>query len=251
VAGATFVLVPGAGGAAWYWHRVAAELRGRGHQVVAVDLPTEDDSAGLVEYADTAVAAATGAAAGAADRDVPLVVVAQSMGGLIAPALARRLSASLVVLLNAMIPVPDELAGEWWENTGQPAARRELDLREGRSSSHRAADLDVATYFLHDLPPEVLEDAWANARGQSDTPFGRPGPDVSWPAVPIRVLTGRDDRFFPAEFQRRVARERLGLTVDEVPGGHCAALSYPVEVADRLEGYLAELGELAAGSSRS
>jgi hypothetical protein len=26
----TFVLIPGAGGAAWYWHRVVPELRARG-----------------------------------------------------------------------------------------------------------------------------------------------------------------------------------------------------------------------------
>ena len=36
-----FVLIPGAGGAAWYWHRVVPELRARGHEAVAVDLPRE------------------------------------------------------------------------------------------------------------------------------------------------------------------------------------------------------------------
>ncbi|MGW2183777.1 hypothetical protein ACWCXX_38435 [Streptomyces sp. NPDC001732] len=30
-------------------------MRGRGHDVVAVDLPCDDDSAGLAEYADTVV----------------------------------------------------------------------------------------------------------------------------------------------------------------------------------------------------
>jgi len=65
--------------------------------------------------------------------------------------------------------------------------------------------------------------------------------------VPIRVLAGRADRFFPLEFQRRVARERLGAEVGEVveiPGGHLAALSYPAPLADRLEQYLAELAPL-------
>ena len=38
--------------------------------------------------------------------------------------------------------------------------------------------------------------------------------------------------------QRKVAADRLGLAVDEVPGGHLVALSRPVEPADRLEGYL-------------
>jgi len=44
--------------------------------------------------------------------------------------------------------------------------------------------------------------------------------------------------FFPAEFQRRVARERLGLSVDEMPGGHLVALSQPKELATRLAAYV-------------
>ena len=35
---ATYILVPGAGGEAWYWHRVVPELRMRGHDVVGVDV---------------------------------------------------------------------------------------------------------------------------------------------------------------------------------------------------------------------
>jgi hypothetical protein len=47
----------------------------------------------------------------------------------------------------------------------------------------------------------------------------------------------RDDRFFPVEFQRRVVGERLGITPDEMAGGHLVALSCPKELADRLEAY--------------
>ncbi len=53
----TFVLVPGAGGQAWYWHRVVPELQARGHEAIAVDLPAADDGAGFIEYADAVVAA--------------------------------------------------------------------------------------------------------------------------------------------------------------------------------------------------
>jgi pimeloyl-ACP methyl ester carboxylesterase len=52
--------------------------------------------------------------------------------------------------------------------------------------------------------------------------------------VPTRFVQGRDDRLFPLAFQRRVARERLGIEVDEVPGGHLVALSRPVELVDAL-----------------
>ena len=56
---ATFVLIPGAGSTAWYWHLVEPELRTRGHDVIAVTLPVDDDAAGLDEYTDAVVAAIT------------------------------------------------------------------------------------------------------------------------------------------------------------------------------------------------
>jgi len=94
---------------------------------------------------------------------------------------------------------------------------------------------------LHDVPQEALE-TLGEPRQQSDTPFGSPCTFEAWPDVPTHVIVGRDDRFFPAEFQRRVARDRLGVTADEIPGGHLAALSHPRELADLLEQYAAQLG---------
>ena len=35
----TFVLIPGAGGQAWYRHRVVPRLAFRGHDAIAVELP--------------------------------------------------------------------------------------------------------------------------------------------------------------------------------------------------------------------
>jgi pimeloyl-ACP methyl ester carboxylesterase len=55
-----------------------------------------------------------------------------------------------------------------------------------------------------------------------------------WPDVPIAVLAGREDRFFPYEFQRRVAKERLGVEPEQLPGGHLLALSQPEALAARL-----------------
>jgi pimeloyl-ACP methyl ester carboxylesterase len=65
-----------------------------------------------------------------------------------------------------------------------------------------------------------------------------PWPLEAWPDVPTRFLLCRDDRLFPASFLRRVAHERLGLTADEIDGGHCVALNRPKELAARLEAYL-------------
>jgi pimeloyl-ACP methyl ester carboxylesterase len=222
----TFVLVPGAGGQAWYWHRVVAELERRGHVAVAVELPSGDETAGLAAYADAVVTAA-------GDRS-PLVVVAQSMGGLTAPLVCGRLPVELLVLVNAMIPLPGETGGDWWTVTGQRDARVAYWQREGIAGD---PDDDLVVYF-HDVPADVTAVAMSQEFGQSGRPFEEPWPLAAWPDVPTRVLAARDDRVFPAEFQRRVAEKRLGLVPDEIPGGHLVALSRPVEVADRLEDYL-------------
>jgi pimeloyl-ACP methyl ester carboxylesterase len=69
-------------------------------------------------------------------------------------------------------------------------------------------------------------------RAEAEIAFEQPCAFTRRPAT--TVLAGRDDRFFPLAFQRRVARERLGQDVVEVPGGHLAALSHPDAVASAL-----------------
>jgi pimeloyl-ACP methyl ester carboxylesterase len=139
----------------------------------------------------------------------------------------------MLVLVNAMIPVSGETAGEWWENTGSTAARVAAARRGGYG-----IDFDPSTYFLHDVPPEIIEQGEAYERPEADVIFGEPCRFEAWPAVPIHVIAGRDDRFFPIDFQRRVAEERLQETVDEVAGGHLVALSNPRGLTNQLLGYL-------------
>lgn len=230
---ATFVLIPGAGGSAFYWHLVEPELRAMGHEVVAADLPASDDSAGLTEYCDAVVEALENQ-----EAHPPLVVVAQSMGGFTGPMVCQRLPVDLLVLLNSMVPRPGESPGDWWVATGHGAARAAQAERDGRAA---ASDIDVVDEFFHDVPDDVRKAVFALGEPvQSDAPFGDPWPLERWPEVTTRVLKGRDDRFFPPEFQRRVAEERLGITPDEMPGGHLVALSRPVELARRLDAYWVE-----------
>jgi pimeloyl-ACP methyl ester carboxylesterase len=68
--------------------------------------------------------------------------------------------------------------------------------------------------------------------------MGQVWPRSGWPDVPTRVVAGSDDRLFPLEFQRRVVRDRLGLDVDVLPGGHLMALSRPRELAEKILSYL-------------
>ncbi len=207
----TFVLVPGAGGAAWYWHRVVAELERRGRAAIAVDLPAADDSAGLSAYTDVVVAAI-------GDRR-PVVLVAQSFGGFTAPLVCERVPVELLILVNAMVPLPGETFWEWGTAT---------DWKDD------VGEIDMDDAFFHDVPDDVKAVAMKE-EAQSETPLAEPWPLEKWPDVPTRFVQGRDDRFFPLGFQRRVVRERLGIELDEVPGGHLVALSRPVELVDELE----------------
>jgi pimeloyl-ACP methyl ester carboxylesterase len=219
---ATYVLIHGAGSTSWYWHLVTPELAARGHDVVAVDLPADDDSAGLEEYTDVVVDAI-------GDRR-DLILVAQSMGGLTAPLVADRIPVDLIVLVAAMVPTPGESGGDWWVNT------RHAEAREAAGGGDDPVEL-----FLHDVPAAVQAESVAHLKDQSGTPFEKPWPLAAWPDVPTRFLLCRDDRFFPAEFQRRVVRERLGIVPDEMDGGHLPALARPHELVERLEAYRREL----------
>jgi pimeloyl-ACP methyl ester carboxylesterase len=224
---ATFVLIHGAGSDAWYWHLVVPRLQARGHDVVAPDLPSDDETAGLDDYTDVVVRAI-------GDRR-DLIVVAQSLGGFTGPLVCDRVPVECLVLVAAMVPAPGEAPGDWWANTGFEAARREQAEHDGRFLD---GEFDVITEFFHDVPDDVTAEAMARGeRAQSGTPFEKPWPLAEWPEVPTHFLLCRDDRFFPAPFMRRVVQERLGIVPDEMDGGHLPAFARPDELVERLLAY--------------
>jgi len=226
---ATFVLVHGAGDAGWYWHLTEARLRARGHCTVAPDLPCDNDKASLDDYAATVTEAVAGRS--------ELVIVGQSYGAFTATLAASRLPARLLVLLAGMIPAPGESPGQWWANTGyRQAVEEQAGLDGGRTGSD-----DPIASFYNGVPRPLAEEALRRgSRGESAAVWDTPWPLPAWPDVPTRYILCQDDRFFPAPFLRRLARERLGLVPDEVPGCHCVALSHPEELAELLLSYLDE-----------
>jgi hypothetical protein len=222
----TFALVPGAGGSAWYWHRVSPLLQAAGHEVIAVDLAADDESAGLPEYARVV----TGAIGSRDD----VVLVAQSMGGFTAPLVARTVPLRALVFVNAMIPVPGETCNDWWGATGWEQART-----AAAESGGYGTELDQFVYMLHDVPPEVAAAGDAFQRPEAAVAFGSVCDFTAWPDTPIRVVAGGGDRFFPVGFQQVVAKDRLGIMADVLPGGHLIALSQPETLARYLLGLAA------------
>jgi pimeloyl-ACP methyl ester carboxylesterase len=207
---ASFALIHGGGGTAWDWHLVAPALREHGHEPVAVDLPSEDESAGWSEYTNTVVRTV-------GDR-TEVVVVGHSLGGFTAPLVCAHLPVKLLVLVAAMIPSPDELFSDWWRNTGYEEPGYD----------------DV---FYHDVPPALAAEARRRERKERSKALQEPWPLEAWPETPTRYLLCRDDRMFSAGWARRHARDRLGIEADEIDGGHYISLSRPRELAERLHTY--------------
>src|SRR4029453_7330248 len=156
-------MIHGAGDSSWHWHLVEPELRRLGHEVITMDLPSEDDGAGLAEYADAVVDAIGNA------KD--LVLVAQSFGGFTAPLVCERVPVDLMVLVAAMIPAPGEAASDYWTNTQWSSPKVKFDHLEGMSEE----DAWTVAAFMHDVPSDIVKEALKRERGQSDTLAKAPG----------------------------------------------------------------------------
>lgn len=220
----TLVLIPGAGidPGAWCW--TVAELKARGAQALAPPLP-DDPDAGPSAHADAVIEAVC-------QLRGPLVVVGHSLGAFAASLVADRIEVAELVLVAPMIPAPGETAGEWWAAIKHHEAIAPLIQRLGGMSTWGHEKL--AEVFLHDVPADIVSAAEQFNGIPGPGMFLEPWPLTAWPQVPTRVLAPRQDRLFPLEFQRRITRERLGMSVEKMPGGHVPMLARPGELADRL-----------------
>jgi pimeloyl-ACP methyl ester carboxylesterase len=217
----TFALVHGAWHGGWCWDAVRAELEARRHRVVAPDLPCEDVEAGVEEYAGV-VREALG---GVDDA----VVVGHSLGGMTIPLVpARRL-----VFLCAYVPEPGRSLVErdddaWGPGFAESAVRDDL----GRSYW---PDLEQAVHDLqYDLPGEQALAAAAKLRRQAPKPSRQQSPLAVLPDVESAYVVTAADYAIPPAFQRRMAREELGVEPLELAGGHSPMLVQPRAVAELL-----------------
>ena len=185
-----------------------------------MDLPCDDPDAGWEDYARAVEEAVSKRYAGE-----DLIVIGHSLGGFVVPLVCERVTVSMIVLLSAMVPAPGETFTKWWENTGH--------------TSEVHPDWNAPETFYNGVPPELAEKDARLAEGRLNVPDG-PWPLAGWPDAPTKFLLCRDDRVFPPEFMRRVARERLGVEADEMDGGHGAPLSHSEEIAEMLDAYAEE-----------
>jgi pimeloyl-ACP methyl ester carboxylesterase len=225
----TFVLIHGGFHGSWCWDRLVPELDARGHSAIAVDLPIDDPSCSNVAYADLvrkSLVQVTG----------DVVTVGHSQGGLTAPLVADDPRVTQIVLLHALIPVPqtaflDEIA------RSPDLIRMSLDLELDERRCMLTSEAQAIDVFYHDCEPSLASWAAGRLRAQSTAPLMEPCPLTRWPErVRTTYVVAARDRALSPDACRRLASEHGGMTVVDIEAGHSSFLSRPAEIAALLCG---------------
>ena len=232
----TFALVHGAWHGAWCWERLARELTAAGCQVVAVDLPCEDVSAGCREYAEVVLESL----ADAAGEDV--VLVAHSAGGLTVPVVACAMPVSAMVFVCALLPQPAQSCAD-------QIAREDILLREYQAGvdvdsegRRRWFDPQIASHTMYSGCTDA-DAAWAFAqlRAQASTIYDERSPLTVWPDVPVIDVRGGDDQIVSPTWAVEAVPARLGVRSIMLPeAGHTLIVSHARQLADILLGRYAQ-----------
>jgi pimeloyl-ACP methyl ester carboxylesterase len=220
----TVGLVHGAWHGAWCWERLAGELERLGHDVVAVDLPAEDASAGLQRYAEL-----TAEALG--DR-ADVVLVGHSLGGATIPLVPMLRPVRHLVFLCALIPEPGKSVTDRYreEQVFVEGFAGNTEQRPDGGSAWPDTDAAIQLLFHDCLPADA---AWAAARlrAQSAAPRTEPWPLAGIPDVERTSILCRDERCISPAWSRRMSVGQLEVEPVELGGGHSPFLSRPAELA--------------------
>lgn len=211
-----FGLVHGGSHGAWCWERLIPELERLGHGGVAMDLPVDEADSGIERCAETVARALSGVAAP--------ILVGHSIAGAFLPLAAQKSGARAMVFLCAMVPVPGvSLADQQAAEPGMVAYPYHL-VRDAQGRTLATRDVAKAMYYPDCTEADI---DWATARLRPQAPALRmdPYPQGAWPAIPARYVLASGDTVVSPDWSRRVARERLGVTADELAGGHSPFLS--------------------------
>jgi pimeloyl-ACP methyl ester carboxylesterase len=187
-----------------------------------MNLPTNEPEASATRYADVIAAAIP------ADRD-DVVVVAHSASGLFLPLVPERRRVRRLVFLAAVIPQIGKSLRD------QANDDRDMFNPEWLGKDPTKDDQLALEFLFHDCSPERSK--WALST--MSLMFARQAileicPLSALPAVPSSYIVCTEDRTIQPQWSRRAARDRLGVTAIELPGGHCPYVSRPAELADAL-----------------
>lgn len=225
----TFGLVHGAWHGAWCWERLTPLLQQAGHDAVVMDLPIDDNAASFDTWADVVCAAIDGCGD-------DLVLVGHSYGGHTLPLVAARRSVRHLVYLCAFLPeIGRSFADQLRDEPEQlnPAIFKGLEF-DGQSRAVWA-DVGLAQALMYaDCDESTAQAAIKRLRPQAAGGFALPFSLAEFPSVACTYIICSEDRIIGGEWSRRIARDRLGADLMELPGSHSPFLSRPSALADVL-----------------
>jgi pimeloyl-ACP methyl ester carboxylesterase len=225
----TFALVHGAWHGAWCWELITPLLQRAGHAVVAMDLPIDDNTASFDTYADVACAAVDGCSD-------DLILVGHSYGGMVIPLVAARRPPRHLVFVCALVPyVGHSLDDQLREEPGTFNAAVFEGFRLDAESRYVWVDDDLARAFMYaDCDKATSSAAIKRLRPHSPFPNFLQCSLAEFPDVPCTSVICSEDLCLGPERARRVARDRIGAEIIELPGSHAPFLSRPQTLADVL-----------------
>ena len=241
-----FCLVHGAFQGTWCWDLLIPYLEAQGHKTLAMDLPIENESATLSQFADAVIQALP-------KTDDDIVLVGHSMAGTIIPLVAEAVKVRQLVFLAALIPYPgistlDQFSHHLDDDTLKSFNYHRKDLSKleqfhsepdmyepasvGKDYSDEAVLRD---FFFHDCQPDVTQWAISKSRSQQSMAYiFETNPLKALPSVERKYIVCTDDRIISPTWSRYAAHKRLGVDAIEVASGHCPHLSHPDLLASVL-----------------
>ncbi len=220
-----YCLIHGSGQGPDGWRMLVDELKRRGHGVLTPAFQVSRTDAGLAWHAETIVNDLDNSGMNPAD----VVCVAHSASGMYLPLIAERWSPRRMVFLAAVVPRPGVSIIEQYQ--ADPSMFNSAWVGQNPLEDKVALD-----FVYHDCPADRLD--WALSTRivfYAKRAMEEPCPLRAWPAVPSSYIVCSDDRTITPAWQRKAARELLGVEPVELPGGHCPHVSRPDALADVLQ----------------
>ncbi|MFC6012299.1 alpha/beta fold hydrolase [Nocardia lasii] len=229
----TLVLVHGAFADATSWDGVAAELRGRGYPVVAVNNPLRgprNDAAALQGVLDSI--------------DGPVVLVGHSYGGAVITN-THNPKVTANVYIAAFAPAQGEFVQGLLDPIRFPGSQllppalqvRVVDDATGIGGHNVDGYIDAPYFhqiFAQDVSTETAADMYAHQLSAALNANLEPSGPPSWATTPSWYLISAEDRVIPPAAQRFMAGRAASSTTKEINSSHASLVSQPVTVADTI-----------------